>query len=70
MLNRGEVLPPGRAKLERYAVPDYANTMPSRWMARLVYLQGSPTFTSLSRRKAMERTRRSHGEARPIRPSR
>lgn len=35
-LMRGEILPPGRAKLERYPVPDPGNLYPARWAVRLL----------------------------------
>ena len=39
VLGRGELLRPGSAKTEHYAVPDPDNRKPHRWLARLVYVQ-------------------------------
>lgn len=39
LLGRGERLLPGYAKTENYAVPDPGNLMPSRWLARLLYVE-------------------------------
>lgn len=39
VLQRGEVLPPGASKTDRYPVPDDAHHVPSEWAVRLRYVE-------------------------------
>lgn len=55
VLGRGELLRPGGAKTEHYALPDPDNRKPHRWMARLVYVQKPGAVRKPTRRKPTAR---------------
>ncbi|HKI98605.1 MAG TPA: hypothetical protein VKB51_09055, partial [bacterium] len=51
VLQRGEVLAPGRSKIDRYPVPDDADHVPSQWAVRLDHVEKPSDF----RRRAQAR---------------